>query len=60
MGRAVIASINGLNFDEVWDRYHESGRDIINSIKVVTPANLKDSINGAKSISLTILYTQTF
>jgi hypothetical protein len=26
----------------------------------VTPANLKDSINGAKSISLTILYTQTF
>ena len=49
MGNAVRASNNGLNFDFVWDRYHAKGRLRKKSISVVSPASLKERMNGVRS-----------
>ena len=49
MGKAVIASIIGLIFDLVCDKYQASGKLITNKIIVVIKADLKDKIKGVKS-----------
>ena len=53
----MIASIIGLLLERVCESHQASGKQRIKSIKVVSPANLKDSINGASSIDANISNT---
>lgn len=57
MGKAVIASIIGLLLELVCESHHARGRQSINSMKVVSPASLKDKINGVYSIDSSISST---
>lgn len=47
MGRAVMDSINGLEFELVCERYQARGKESIKSIKVVVAASLNERINGS-------------